>query len=225
MAIVAVVGALGKMGVQICRSLKERGHDVREVDLGLGVSLDDVEGDVGVVVDFSSGAQSSAVLEFCVRTGAKLIMGTTGQNDDFFERLRIAATKIPIIKCSNFSANMQRFIVLAKDMSRGFRGEIVVVETHHRGKIDAPSGTAKMIIGAMGRKDGVECCSIRGGTVFGKHEIHFFDGDEEIVLAHESRSRKPFVDGVLCALEFLDKEDRAGLYDFGDIVLGRLQFC
>lgn len=236
MSVIAVVGAFGKMGKLICERVRESGYDVREVDI-LSKKLQklgDIKEKVDLVVDFSNKNQSLEILDYCVKSNTKLIMGTTGQGDFFASELKFAASKIPIIKCDNFSENVIKFKNLAKAMSKKFDGEIAVIEAHHKHKVDFPSGTAKQIISAMLEEDNnktstssclnfeedvINSYSIRGGTLFGRHEVHFFADDEEIVLTHSSYSRKPYINGLMRAVDYLIKENRAGLYSFEDIIL------
>lgn len=236
MSVIAVVGAFGKMGKLICERVRESGYDVREVDI-LSKKLQklgDIKEKVDLVVDFSNKNQSLEILDYCVKSNTKLIMGTTGQGDFFASELKFAASKIPIIKCDNFSENVIKFKNLAKAMSKKFDGEIAVVEAHHKHKVDFPSGTAKQIISAMLEEDNnktstssclnfeedvINSYSIRGGTLFGRHEVHFFADDEEIILTHSSYSRKPYINGLMRAVDYLIKENRAGLYSFEDIIL------
>lgn len=235
MSVIAVVGAYGKMGKLICERVKESGYDVREVDILSKKlqKLSDIKEKVDLVIDFSNKNQSLEVLDYCVKSNTKLIMGTTGQGDFFASELKFAASKIPIIKCDNFSENVIKFKNLAKAMSKKFDGEIAVVEAHHKHKVDFPSGTAKQIISAMLEEDNnktstssclnfeedvINSYSIRGGTLFGRHEVHFFADDEEIILSHSSYSRKPYINGFMKAVNFLIKENRAGLYSFEDIM-------
>lgn len=220
MSIIAVVGACGKMGQPICARLREKGFDVREVDAKSKdlKSLDDIREKIDLVIDFSTKDHSLCVLQYCVRTRTRLIMGTTGQGESFATELNLAATKIPIIKCDNFSINVQKFSNLAREMSKNFDGEIAVVETHHKHKLDAPSGTAKHLIALMQGGGEISCNSLRGGTVFGRHEIHFFDDDEEIIISHSSYSRKPFVNGLMRAVDFLLQKDEPKRYEFEQVL-------
>ena len=236
MSVIAVVGAYGKMGKLICERVRESGYDMREVDI-LSKKLQklgDIKEKVDLVIDFSNKNQSLEVLDYCVKSNTKLIMGPTGQGDFFASELKFAASKIPIIKCDNFSENVIKFKNLAKAMSKKFDGEIAVVEAHHKHKVDFPSGTAKQIISAILEEDNdktstssclnfeedvINSYSIRGGTLFGRHEIHFFADDEEIILTHSSYSRKPYINGLMRAVDYLIKENRAGLYSFEDIIL------
>ena len=113
--------------------------------------------------------------------------------------------------------------------------DIEIEETHHKKKVDAPSGTAKMLIeaadpegacslvygreGILGERPAREIGvhSLRGGTVAGTHEVHFFGTDEELVLTHRAQSRQIFAEGALAAAEkLLAKEP--GFYSFEDLM-------
>ena len=105
------------------------------------------------------------------------------------------------------------------------------METHHNQKVDAPSGTAKALLAAIdpegerrvvnGRTGQVGARvpgeigmhAIRGGTVAGTHEVHFFGPDEEVCLTHRATSRQIFVTGAVAAAARL-LERPAGFYDF-----------
>lgn len=234
MCVVAVVGACGKMGKLICEKLSEKGHDIKKVDLlnEACPSLEQLDERVDLVIDFSNKSQSTKTLSFCVETNTKLIMGTTGQDANFETELRAASKKIAVMKCDNFSENVAKFINLARLMSKNFEGEIAVVEAHHKNKADFPSGTSKQIVCAMlnenNNKTSSSSCqnfdncvintlSLRGGTLHGRHEVHFFDQDEEIILTHISNSRSPFINGLMKCVDFLTKENRAGLYSLDDV--------
>lgn len=215
---IAVVGANGKMGRPICEELRKRGFEVKEVDISSQHSkLEDIDCPIDMVIDFSTKTQSIPVLHFCVKSSTRLIMGTTGQDENFATKLNLAATKIPIIKCDNFSKNVQKFINLAQIMSKNFNGDISIVETHHKNKLDSPSGTAKSIASVIRKNhEQMNIFSVRGGTMFGRHEIHFFDEDEEIILTHSSNSRKPFINGLMLAVDFLLEQNEPKLYEFDD---------
>ena len=111
-----------------------------------------------------------------------------------------------------------------------------IVETHHNRKVDAPSGTAKLIlrqidpeglyapvygrsgrIGARGREIGVH--AVRGGTAAGEHSLRFFGWMEELELRHRADSREIFAQGALRAAAFA-REAEPGLYDMEDVLFG-----
>ena len=114
--------------------------------------------------------------------------------------------------------------------------DIEIVEKHHNQKVDAPSGTAKMLlravdprgdcalrygregmVGARGREIGVH--SLRGGTVAGEHSVRFFGEQEELELRHRADSRRIFAAGAVKAARFVWQRP-AGLYDMDDVLFG-----
>ena len=115
--------------------------------------------------------------------------------------------------------------------------DVEIVETHHNQKVDAPSGTAKALLAAIdpegerrvvnGRTGQVGARvpgeigmhAIRGGTVAGTHEVHFFGTDEEVCLTHRATSRQIFVTGAVAAAARL-LERPAGFYDFDALMFG-----
>ena len=115
--------------------------------------------------------------------------------------------------------------------------DIEIVERHHRRKVDAPSGTAKLLLEAVdpqhrlrpvygregncGRreKDEVGIHALRGGTVAGTHTVHFFGPDEELELTHRAASRQIFVNGALHIARLLPGRPK-GVYDLQKILFG-----
>lgn len=231
---IIVFGASGKMGKLICKELVGLGHNVFEVDKLLNVKdLENVDERVDLLIDFSVKSESLKVLRYCEKNKIKLIMGTTGQGEFFMNQLKLSSKSIPIIKCDNFSENILKFRKIVAAFSKSFNGEIAVIETHHKYKADMPSGTSRVLISDIINQDNnktttstcatmfdeecVNSYSIRGGTIFGRHEIHFFDDDEEIVISHSAYSRKPFIRGLMRAVEFMKQDLKAGIYNFEDL--------
>lgn len=149
------------------------------------------------------------------------------------------------MKASNFStgANVLFWLAekVAKILDQGFDCEIV--ERHHRGKKDAPSGTAKTLAEAVAdargysqeaRKAFIRCGrsgkstayrspmeigvqAVRGGGVFGDHDVMFLGDDEEVTLTHKASNRDAFANGALRAAEWV-VEKLPGLYDMQDVL-------
>lgn len=233
---IIVVGAQGKMGKLVCESLKNEGYVVIEVDQKQQQlrNLSDVDQKADLVIDFSNKDQSLDILNYCEKHLINLIMGTTGQGEFFMSQMKMASEKIAIMKCDNFSENIVKFRRMCSHFSKNFEGEIAVVESHHKNKVDVPSGTAKSIVSAIlnqqNNKSGISLCgtnfdneiincySLRGGTLFGRHEVHFLTDDEEIILTHTSYSRKPFINGLLKTVKFFETITKPGLYQFDEIL-------
>ena len=138
----------------------------------------------------------------------------------------------------NFSVGVTVLVRLARLAAQalGREFDMEIVETHHNRKVDAPSGTAKLIlrqidpeglyapvygrserIGARGREIGVH--AVRGGTAAGEHSLRFFGRMEELELRHRADSREIFAQGALRAAAFA-REAEPGLYDMEDVLFG-----
>ena len=143
-----------------------------------------------------------------------------------------------MIWASNYSlgvAALRRATALVARTLAGW--DVEIVETHHNQKVDAPSGTAKALLAAVdptgerpvvGGREGIVGArvpgeigmhAVRGGTVVGTHEVHFFGTDEEVCLTHRATSRQIFVTGaVAAATRLLAREP--GFYDFDTLMFG-----
>lgn len=233
---VIIVGH-GRMGQLIEEEiLKIPGAEVVGiVHPGIFESATDVPGPVDSIIDFSYPGNLDKTIERALSSKAALVLGTTGYSDEQVHKIYNASKSIPIVFSSNYSlgvAVLRRAVKLAAPMLDGF--DIEIVETHHNKKVDAPSGTAKMlldavdpngshekiygrhgIIGARGNEIGVH--ALRGGTVAGEHSVFFFGNDELLEFRHSAASRRIFASGAVRALKFaLGKP--AGLYTIDDVI-------
>ncbi|MBQ9276158.1 MAG: 4-hydroxy-tetrahydrodipicolinate reductase [Clostridia bacterium] len=190
------------------------------------------------IIDFSSPTLTSLALDYASETGIPIVVATTGQPAENVEKIRNVSKSVPVFFDSNTSYGNCLLMKLAK-VAAEFLDEsfdIEIVETHHRIKSDAPSGTAlhlsKVVQEAkreaynkeytisqghasrrQERQIGVH--SLRGGTVVGKHEILFLGNDERIVISHEVENKSVFAHGALRAAKLLLTAP-AGLYDMND---------
>lgn len=235
---VALIGS-GKMGRML--------ENLCEKDDGLHVagfvgrtgyaSLADME-QVDVALDFSYPGNLESLLACAVAKKIPLVIGTTGLSEEQGEAIRKASGEIPIVWADNFSTGVTVLCRLARlaAQSLGDDFDIEIVETHHRMKEDAPSGTAKQLLscidpehdyrivcgregrpGKRGHEIGVH--AVRGGTVAGEHSVHFFGQMEEIELHHRADSREIFARGALKAAAFAIQA-KPGLYNMEDILFG-----
>lgn len=189
-----------------------------------------------LAVDFSNKAALPHVLAYVERTGARLVSGTTGYAEDELAQIRALGQKTAVIQSGNYSlgvAALRHVTRLAAESLPGW--DVEIVETHHNQKADAPSGTANMLlaeidpegkdsvvygregmVGARPKRE-VGMHSLRGGTVAGTHEVHFFGQDEEVCLTHRATSRQIFVTGAVAAAKrLLAKEP--GFYTFDQLM-------
>ncbi|OUO46768.1 4-hydroxy-tetrahydrodipicolinate reductase [Olsenella sp. An285] len=239
MASAIVVGGSGRMGRLVREELVARGFElVGSYDVDNIADLDGGAPAADVVVDFSAPASLSHVVAYAQRTGAAVVSGTTGLSAEQLSQLRALGEKNRVIWASNYSlgvAVLRRATAMAAEALADW--DVEIVETHHNQKVDAPSGTAKALLAAVdpsGERPVVDGRSgivgarvpgeigmhaLRGGTVAGTHEVHFFGTDEEVCLTHRAASRQIFVAGAVRAAERLLERD-PGFYDFDALMFG-----
>ena len=247
-----VNGACGQMGSTIAQLLLE---NPKEYLLLAGVSktscaitsyplvnnISEAPAGADVVFDFSHPGAIPAVVEYCKKNGARLVMGTTGLSDDEFSLLRGASAAIPIFYSGNMSLGVSLQMELVKKAAAmlGDEFDIEITERHHRKKLDSPSGTALMLATALNEKfndprtlqfgrhganrrgkNEIGVHSIRGGTITGEHDVEFFGTDEAISISHRAYSRRIFGLGALRAAQFILHQE-PGLYDMRDLLAAR----
>ena len=145
------------------------------------------------------------------------MVGTTGWYDKLDEMRAICERRnAALLYGANFSVGVQVMYRLAKDLVPLVRGfELSISETHHEGKIDAPSGTAlalKQVLLEVDPALKVEIVSHREGQAVGTHTVTARLGDDVIEIRHEALSRRSFAEGAVRAAEWLC--GKTGCYDF-----------
>lgn len=232
-----VVGGEGRMGRLVRAELSARGFAIAgSYDADDVCELDEEAPAADLVVDFSAPAALPHVLAYARRTGAALVSGTTGYAPEQLAELRALGETNRVIWSSNYSlgvAALRRATAMVAAALDGW--DVEIVETHHGKKVDAPSGTAKALLavvdpagerpvvdgrsGIVGprRAGEIGVHALRGGTVAGTHEVHFFGSDEEVCLTHRAASRQIFVTGAVAAAQRLLARP-AGFYDFDDLM-------
>lgn len=256
-----VSGATGRMGQALSRLIAEA-EDLRALG---GISRDPASHDpaaagypeivsvqeadelvrrADVVLDFSAPDQLAALLGECsdALTGRALVVGTTGLDPGTEEQLRDLAGSAPVLVAANFSVGVNVLLGLVRSAAHALdaeRYDIEIVETHHRHKEDAPSGTALALgeAAARGRngnlddlrRDGrsgragprpsgeIGFHALRGGGVPGEHTVHLIGERERIILGHTALHRDLFADGALLAARWV-AERGAGWYGMGDVL-------
>ena len=219
---VLVVGAAGKMGLAVQAAANQR------TDLEIGATID--QGDslaalasCDVYVDFSTPAATLAVARAARESKTAGVIGTTGLDDAAEAALHELEQVAPIVVAANFSLGVNLMLGLVRQAARalGPGWDAEVVETHHKLKRDAPSGTALAIAKAIAEghgsdyeqvkrhtRDGdvgprprgeIGVATVRGGGVVGEHTAYFFGTDERIEISHRATSRGIFATGALVA--------------------------
>jgi len=202
-----------------------------------GFAIDPDHGDV--LLDFSSPAAVQASLDRAVSAGVPILIGTTGLDELADQRIADAARRVAVLRAANTSLGVALLAELV-ERAAGVLGpewDIEILETHHRMKADAPSGTALLLgeVAARGRRTDLKAekgrhgtglkrergtigfASLRGGSVAGDHDVMFLGSDERLILSHRAESRMIFARGALAAARFLVGKP-AGLYSMRDVI-------
>ncbi len=261
---IAVAGAAGRMGKTLIQSV----HEAADVTLGaafehadsslIGVDVGELAGigniDVRLsaelsaeldrfdtLIDFSIPEATLAAVVTCSEAGKRLVIGTTGFEDTGFAAIRAAAAKTPILLAPNMSMGVNlcfKLIELAAQVL-GDEVDVEIIETHHRHKIDAPSGTAVRMgeilsrvlerdlsevsvfgrEGSVGERDRrtIGFSSVRAGDIVGEHTVMFAGSGERIEITHRASSRSNFAAGAIRAAKFLENHAH-GLFDMQDVL-------
>jgi 4-hydroxy-tetrahydrodipicolinate reductase len=172
-----------------------------------------------VAIDFSLAEAFERILALCTERGVALVTGTTGLDDAQRGALQAAGTRIPVLWASNFSLGVA---VLADLVERAARAlpdwDCDIVEAHHAGKQDAPSGTALSLGSAAGQGGATpRYASLRAGDIVGEHTVQFTTAGERIELVHRASNRDIFARGALHAATRLATRG-PGLYRLADLL-------
>ncbi|TAL26356.1 MAG: 4-hydroxy-tetrahydrodipicolinate reductase [Aquabacterium sp.] len=260
---VAIAGASGRMGRTLIEAVAASGDCVLAGALdqpgspalgqdasaflgsasGVAITSDLAAGlsGAGFLIDFTRPEGTLAHLKVCRELGVKLVIGTTGFTDAQKAEIQAASKDIAIVMAPNMSVGVNLVFKLleqaARALSHGY--DIEIIETHHRHKVDAPSGTAlkmgEVVAKAIGRdlktdavygREGVTgerdpstigFATVRGGDVVGDHTVLFAGIGERIEITHKSSSRATYAQGSLRAVRFLATQSN-GLFGMDEVL-------
>jgi len=261
---IGIAGAAGKMGSRITALTKEheglkfsgafemKGHKdigkdagslagIGESGVKLSGNISDMIDSVDMIIDFTSIESTKENLKAAASKGKAMVIGTTGFSKEDMIEIGPFTKKIPCVMASNMSLGVNLLLKVLHDVARtlGDDYDIEIVESHHRLKKDAPSGTAmkmaqviseavnrnlddvavyarKGIIGARTQKEiGIQ--TVRAGDIVGEHTVLFGGLGERIEITHKASSRDTFARGALRAALWLAGKP-AGLYDMQDVL-------
>jgi 4-hydroxy-tetrahydrodipicolinate reductase len=195
---VGVAGAAGRVGVAVCEAV-ENADDMLlagRADPQLGVALADILGDCDVVVDFTTPDAALENARACVRAGVHAVIGTTGWDP---EPLREFGPEPPanVFVAPNFAIGAVLMMRFAVEASR-YMAKAEIIELHHDGKLDAPSGTAARTAQLM--EGDVPIHSVRLPGLVAHQEVILGDVGQTLTIRHDSTDRTSFVPGVLLAV-------------------------
>jgi len=261
---IAITGAAGRMGRTLVEALGqidtltlgaafERpelaliGSDAGElagvgrVEVPVTASIKEALDRFDTLVDFSVPVATLEALEICRGAGKAMVIGTTGFDAAGREAIRAAARAMPIVMAPNYSIGVNlcfKLVELAATVL-GDDVDIEVIEAHHRGKIDAPSGTAlrmgEIIAQALGRdlaetavygrhgingprdRKTIGFETIRAGDIVGEHTVMFAGAGERVEITHRAASRMNFATGAMRAAQWVAGRAN-GLYDMQDVL-------
>ncbi len=261
---IAITGAAGRMGKNLVQAVLDAegveltaaiinpsssllGADIGEL-IGAGKigvrtvgSLAEVLDDFDVLIDFTTIELTLANLQLCQQAGKKLVIGTTGFSDQQKSRIAAAGDETAVVFAPNMSVGVNvclKLLALAAEVL-GDDYDVEVIETHHRHKVDSPSGTAlrlgEVVAEALGR-DLKECAvygregqigprtrkeigfeTIRAGDVVGDHTVLFATEGDRVEITHKASSRMTFAKGAVRAASWLDQYEK-GLFDMQDVL-------
>lgn len=207
----------------------------------LGVALSDRPSvSFDVLVDFSAATALPAVLALCTEAARPLVIGTTGHAETSREAMRSAARRIAVLHAANMSLGVNVLLGVVERLAAalGDDVDVEIIESHHRFKADAPSGTALALRDAVlrgrGAADGdvvygrhglgpprprgqIGVHAVRGGDVVGEHEVRFVAMGETVSVRHAAHTRDTFARGALAAAAWIVGRP-PGLYSMQDVL-------
>ena len=259
---VAVAGAAGRMGrnlVLACVACDETcltmatdkpGHSLIGTDAGVVAGIeaqnvlitDALDADkFDVLIDFTHPTVTSHHIDYCVKNKKKMVIGTTGADQELEQKLSKAGESIAILYAPNMSVGVNLCLQLLQIAAKalGDSVDIEIIEAHHRHKVDAPSGTAvkmgQVIAESLGRN--LDDCAvygregqtgarerktigfetIRAGDIVGEHTVLFADEGERIEITHKASSRMTFANGAIRACQWISQKE-SGLFSMRDVL-------
>lgn len=253
---IGVVGCNGRVGTLLIEELLSGNWNDKNLTLAGGSArdIDQIKGDFfkteneeelfeksDCIIDFTLPEGTMTHLKLAAKHKKTLIIGTTGLNHDDEERLREAAQTTTIVYAANMSIGVNLLLALVEQAAAKLADDwdIEIFESHHKYKIDAPSGTALAIgkAAATGRGNSLENLAqysrhgttgarekgkigfsvARGGDVVGEHTTFFFSEGERLELTHKATNRSLFAKGALHAAAWSEGKE-PGLYSMRDVL-------
>lgn len=240
MARIGIIGSAGRMGAALVQAIAAAGHDHaggvdKDGDLAALAKASDV------LVDFSSPHALEANLDAAVAAGIPIVVGTTGLEERHHWLVDHAGESIAVLQTGNTSLGVTLLAHLVREAASrlGEDWDIEITETHHRMKVDAPSGTALLLGEAAAKGRGIDLAthsargrdgitgarqsgdigfaSLRGGSVAGDHSVLFLGESERITLSHLAENRSIFASGAVRAAGWL-LGMAPGRYGMGEVL-------
>lgn len=191
-----------------------------------------------IIIDFSVPDATMNILEYAKQNSIPIVIATTGFSENQLEIIKEYSKSIPVFRSGNMSYEINIMADIVAKLAKVLKdSDIEIIETHHRNKVDSPSGTALILADSINdaldnemvyqynrhcvrqkrpdKEIGIH--SIRGGTEVGKHTVMFLGQNESFEITHTVTSRSIFAEGALKAARFLMKQ-KNGLYNMKDLI-------
>lgn len=261
---VGIIGAGGRMGrmlieavnnnpkTTLAAAIERSGSSLIGVDAGELVALekngvalsDDLESElskIDVLIDFSLPDSTEKNVQLCAKHNVAMVIGTTGLSEEQESALDAACEQIPVVYAGNYSTGVNVSLKLIEMAAKAFgeTADIEVIESHHKHKVDAPSGTAYMMANAAAEARGqnlkevalygregqtgervpgsIGIHAIRGGEIIGDHSVMLIADGEMVEIKHHARERMTFAAGAVRASTWVVSQS-AGRYDMQDVL-------
>lgn len=243
---IAIVGCTGKLGSAIMKNILRREDVVlkyaiaRDGNPHVGERVSELIGgkcELKVINDICDAMDCDVFID-CTSAEAfmnsnihkyremkkPVVIGTTAFSEEDLAEINALAGEMPVFLTGNFSIALFQFIETLKFAVRRISADtdIQIVEYHHNQKKDAPSGTALMIRDGLVEAnprlnpEEINICSVRGGSIFGEHEVIFANCKDEVtVYKHQVSSRETFADGAVEVAKWIVKQVN-GFYNMSD---------
>ena len=262
---VVVAGCLGRMGQEIIKQIltdkrfvflggfENKNHkdinkkfsDITKIKSSLEISFnsDKLIKEADIVIDFTTPTSTLQNIKKAAFNKTAYVVGTTGINKKQLNIIKEHSKKIPVLISSNMSVGVNLLFDLVQQTALALKDneyDIEISETHHKYKVDAPSGTALSLgeFAAIGRnvefqkvkvldrtlknkirkKGDIGFSVSRGGEIAGEHTVSFIGSNDRIDLIHKANDRSIFVKGAVEAAAFLINKKK-GMYSMKDMLI------
>jgi 4-hydroxy-tetrahydrodipicolinate reductase len=214
---------------------------IGRIGIPVGEAVEKLIRDSDVVIEFTSPAATAAHAGLCADLGKAMVIGTTGLSALEGEAVRDAARRVPIVWAPNMSLGINVLLGVVEEIAQrlGPEWDVEIVEMHHRGKVDAPSGTAlalgEAVAAARGvkldevaqrgrdgitgprRKGDIGFAALRGGDATGDHHVIFAGIGERLEIVHRATTRAIYAKGAVRAARWVVGQP-AGLYSLREVL-------
>ena len=261
---IGIAGCLGRMGQELVKAIVKNNHinfsggfektDHKDINKNISKLVNvntnclvsgepnKVFVDSDVVIDFTTPESTLQNVLIASQQNTPIVIGTTGLGKNIMAEIKNNSNKIPILQSSNMSIGINllfRFVEQAAFTLKDVDYDIEISETHHKHKVDAPSGTALSLgeFAARGRKDkfnnikefdrtkisserkigNIGFAVTRGGEIPGEHMVSFIGNNDRVDFLHKAYNRSIFVNGAIEAAIFISDKSK-GLYSMDDII-------